>query len=117
VAYALARQRPELNIVKRERWTEDDLDVLPAEEPDIFERKRGELFDFADQGKFLDDGSQSFLSGWGKKLQFHPRSLIAELELRKKRTIVRRSVYPPLRKKAAGVVSNGTSFVVAKNPI
>jgi hypothetical protein len=54
VAYALARQRPELNIVKRERWTEDDLDVLPAEEPDIFERKSGQLFDFADQGKFRD---------------------------------------------------------------
>jgi Putative DNA-binding domain len=52
VAYALARQRPELNIVKRERWTEGDLNVLPAEEPDIFERKSGELF--ADQGKFLD---------------------------------------------------------------
>jgi hypothetical protein len=39
VEYALARQRPELNIVKREKWTEADVDALPAEEPDMFERK------------------------------------------------------------------------------
>jgi Putative DNA-binding domain len=50
--YALARQRPDLNIVKREKWTEADVDELPAEEPDVFERKSGELF--ADQGNFLD---------------------------------------------------------------
>jgi hypothetical protein len=31
--YALALQRPELNIVKREKWTEADLDELPVEEP------------------------------------------------------------------------------------
>jgi predicted HTH transcriptional regulator len=52
VEYALARQRPELNIVKREKWTEADVDALPAEEPDVFERKSGELF--ANQGNFLD---------------------------------------------------------------
>jgi Putative DNA-binding domain len=52
VDYALARQRPELNIVKHEKWTEVDVDELPAEEPDVFERKSGELF--ANRGKFLD---------------------------------------------------------------
>ena len=52
VEYALARQRPELNIVKREKWTEADVDELPAEEPDVFERKSGELF--ANQGNFRD---------------------------------------------------------------
>ncbi len=52
VDYALARQRPELNIVKREKWTEADLAELPAEEPDVFDRKSGELF--ANQGNFLD---------------------------------------------------------------
>jgi len=52
VEYALARQRPELNIVKREKWTEADVDELPAEEPDVFERKSGELF--ANPGNFLD---------------------------------------------------------------
>jgi hypothetical protein len=52
VEYALARQRPGLNIVKREKWTEADVDELPAEEPDVFERKSGELF--ANRGKFLD---------------------------------------------------------------
>ena len=46
--------RPELNIVKREKWSEADVDELPAEEPDVFERKSGELIDFANQGKFLD---------------------------------------------------------------
>jgi hypothetical protein len=53
VDYALARQRPELNIVKREKWTEADLAELPAEEPDVFDRKAGELFEDG-QGKFLD---------------------------------------------------------------
>jgi hypothetical protein len=52
VEYALARQRPELNIVKREKWTEADVDELPAEEPDVFERKSGELF--ANRDNFLD---------------------------------------------------------------
>jgi Putative DNA-binding domain len=39
-------------MVKRESWTEADLDSLPAEEPDLFERKAGKLFD--DQGNFRD---------------------------------------------------------------
>lgn len=51
--YALARQRAELSLVKRERWTEADLDELPAEEPDVFERKAGQLFE-GGQDKFLD---------------------------------------------------------------
>jgi hypothetical protein len=51
--YALARQRKELNVVKRERWTEADLDELPAEEPDVFDRKAGQLFD-AGQDNFLN---------------------------------------------------------------
>ena len=34
-----SRQRKELNVVKRERWTEADLDELPAEEPDGFRPK------------------------------------------------------------------------------
>ena len=49
--YTLSRQRKDLNIVKRERWTEAELEDLPAEEPDVFERKAGKLFE--DQGKFL----------------------------------------------------------------
>ncbi len=52
VEYALARQRMELNIVKRDKWTEADVDELPAEEPDGFERKSGKLF--ANQDKFRD---------------------------------------------------------------
>jgi hypothetical protein len=40
--YALALQRPELNIVKREKWTEADLDELPAEKPDVFDQKAGQ---------------------------------------------------------------------------
>ena len=38
--------------MKRERWTEADLDELPAEEPDVFDRKAGELVGDS-QGKFL----------------------------------------------------------------
>src|SRR3984893_8489138 len=51
--YALARRRKELNVVKRERWTEADLDELPAEEPDVFDRKAGQLCD-AGQDNFLN---------------------------------------------------------------
>ncbi len=36
--YALAIQRPELNVVKREKC-EADLDELPAEEPDVFDKR------------------------------------------------------------------------------
>jgi hypothetical protein len=49
--YLLDRQRKELNEVKREKWPEFDLDSLPAEEPDKFDRKAGMLFD--DQDNFL----------------------------------------------------------------
>jgi hypothetical protein len=41
---ALARQDAYGSIVKRERWTEQDLEGLPADEHDYFERKSGELF-------------------------------------------------------------------------
>jgi hypothetical protein len=57
--YALARQRKELNVVKRERWTEADLDELPAEEPDVFDRKAGQLF---------DTGQDNFLNSIAKAL-------------------------------------------------
>jgi predicted HTH transcriptional regulator len=49
---ALARQRRELNVVKREHWKESDLENLPEGEPDVFDRKSGRLFDNRD--KFLD---------------------------------------------------------------
>jgi hypothetical protein len=49
--YLLARQCEELDLVKREKWTESELDDLPAEEPDNFDRKAGRLFD--DQEGFL----------------------------------------------------------------
>jgi hypothetical protein len=45
---ALARQRKELSIVKRESWTEADLSNLPGGEPDVFDRKSGLLFDHRD---------------------------------------------------------------------
>jgi putative transposase len=48
-----SRQRKELNVVKRERWTEADLDELPAEEPDGFDRKAGQLFETS-QDNFLN---------------------------------------------------------------
>jgi Putative DNA-binding domain len=53
VDYALARLRPELNLVKGEKWTEADLDGLPVEEPDAFDRKAGRLLEDG-QDKFLD---------------------------------------------------------------
>jgi hypothetical protein len=52
VEYALSEQCPKLNIMKRERWTKADVDALPAEKPDVFERKSAELF--ARQSEFLD---------------------------------------------------------------
>ena len=49
---ALARQRKELNSVKRESWTEADLGNLPEFEPDVFDRKSGQLFN--DRSNFLN---------------------------------------------------------------
>jgi hypothetical protein len=49
---ALARQRKELNLVKRESWTEADLGNLPEGEPDVFDRKSGQLFN--DRNNFLN---------------------------------------------------------------
>jgi Putative DNA-binding domain len=49
--YLLARQSEGLDLVKREKWTESELDDLPAEEPDNFDRKAGKLFD--DKDAFL----------------------------------------------------------------
>jgi len=43
--------------VKRERWTESDIVALALEEPDIFERKSGQLLD--DMGKFLDTAAKA----------------------------------------------------------
>lgn len=48
---AIERQSVELNVVKRERWTEADVDALPAGEHDYFERKSGQLF--AESGELL----------------------------------------------------------------
>jgi hypothetical protein len=48
IDYALARQRRDLNIVKRENWTEAELYELPAEELDAFDRKSGRLLDDED---------------------------------------------------------------------
>lgn len=42
---ALQRQLRELDLTKRDRWTEDDLATLSDEEQDNFERKAGRLFD------------------------------------------------------------------------
>jgi Putative DNA-binding domain len=52
VEHCLARQEKELNIVKREQWTEEDLQNLPLGESDLFERKSARLFD--DRNKFYD---------------------------------------------------------------
>jgi predicted HTH transcriptional regulator len=41
----LTRQEPNGDLVKRERWTEHNLEALPAGEHDYFERKSGSLFD------------------------------------------------------------------------
>jgi hypothetical protein len=40
---ALVNRRKELNAVKR--WAEADLGGLPMEEPDVFDRKAGQLFE------------------------------------------------------------------------
>jgi hypothetical protein len=48
VHHALARQQKELNLVKRESWTEADLGNLPEGEPDVFDRKSGQLFSTRD---------------------------------------------------------------------
>ena len=47
--YALSRQREDSNVVKRERWTEADVDELPAGEHDDFDRKSGRLLDNQDE--------------------------------------------------------------------
>jgi Putative DNA-binding domain len=41
---SLLRQDINMNGIKRERWTEADIDALPAGEHDYFERKSGRLF-------------------------------------------------------------------------
>lgn len=43
-ASALQHQAVDLNVIKRERWTEADVDALPTGEHDYFERKSGQLF-------------------------------------------------------------------------
>src|ERR671923_1957965 len=48
---ALARQDAQESLVKRERWTEPEVDALPAGEHDYFERKSGQLFQ--DTGELL----------------------------------------------------------------
>jgi predicted HTH transcriptional regulator len=50
-------QDSKLHMVKRERWTEDDLDALASEEPDIFERKSGKLME--DKDKFRDSAAKA----------------------------------------------------------
>jgi len=50
-ANALARQSPGFEM-KRDRWSEADIDELPGEETDAFDRKAGALFD--DMNAFLD---------------------------------------------------------------
>jgi hypothetical protein len=47
--YALSRQRKDSNVVKRERWTEADVDDLPAGEHDDFDRKSGRLLGNQDE--------------------------------------------------------------------
>lgn len=42
---SLQRQEVDLNFVKRERWTEEQVVELPSGEHDYFERKAGQLFD------------------------------------------------------------------------
>ena len=48
---ALARQSPGFEM-KRDRWSEADIDELPGEETDAFDRKAGAPFD--DRNAFLD---------------------------------------------------------------
>jgi hypothetical protein len=44
VVSALLRQEVNMSIVKRDNWTEGDVDALPNGEHDYFERKSGQLF-------------------------------------------------------------------------
>jgi hypothetical protein len=48
---SLFRQDTDMNAIKRENWTEADVDALPAGEHDYFERKSGHLF--ANMGELL----------------------------------------------------------------
>jgi hypothetical protein len=73
VDYALARQRPELNIMKREKCTEADLDERPAEEPDVFERKAGQPFKHGGIG--IARVVSSVLVLWGLRCAAVSRSL------------------------------------------
>jgi hypothetical protein len=48
VANALARQdRSDMTFVKRENWTENEVNELPTGEHDYFDRKSGAIFDKA----------------------------------------------------------------------
>ena len=51
VVTALLRQDIVMSSVKRESWTEDDIEALPLGEHDYFERKSGLLFE--DTGRLL----------------------------------------------------------------
>jgi len=44
VVNAFARQEVHMSTAKRERWTESEVDALPAGEHDYFDRKSGQLF-------------------------------------------------------------------------
>src|SRR2546429_5295188 len=48
---SLLRQDNDMDAIKREKWTEADVDALPAGEHDYFERKSGQLF--ANMGDLL----------------------------------------------------------------
>src|ERR1700680_2996122 len=48
---ALDHQKGRIMFAKRERWTEAELDALPAGEHDFFERKSGQLF--SNRGEFF----------------------------------------------------------------
>jgi hypothetical protein len=70
--YTLARQRGEIQNMKRERWTEEELIRLPTEEPDIFDRKSGLLLNKEDDflnavakalSAFANSGGGSLLLG------------------------------------------------------
>jgi hypothetical protein len=56
VANAFARQeQSEMTFVKRENWTEDQINELPSGEHDYFDRKSGNLFDAAaDRNNLFD---------------------------------------------------------------
>ncbi|HTG16308.1 MAG TPA: RNA-binding domain-containing protein, partial [Blastocatellia bacterium] len=50
-ANAIERQRFEMSFIRKERWTETELDGLPAGEHNYFERKSGALFE--EKGELL----------------------------------------------------------------